>query len=512
LTDRIVGHKFLATEHAVALILSEETRAADAYPRILEAIGTSLDWEFGGLWEEVSGPTVLLRCAEVWCDDAERLSQFARESHGTVLPVGVGLPGRVWESREPAWITDVRKDQNFPRSGAAAAAGLQAAFCFPIQSARGISGAIEFLSAEPRELDDELLATMETLGSQIGQFVERSRLETAEREREARHSAILDSALDCIVSIDDRGRVLEFNATAEQVFGYRADEVVGKEMAELIVPPALRNQHREGFARYLETGKPTLLDRRIEIVGMRKDGTEFPVELTITRIRLPGLPIFTGFLRDITDRKRAEDELRASRHRLVEAQDTERRRLERNLHDGAQQRLVSLALMLRLARERAKDAPPAAQELLENAAEELSIALEDLRELARGIHPAVLSERGLAAALEGIIDRFSVPVELEAMPEERLPEPVEVAVYYLVSEALANVAKHAQASHATVAIVPSDGRVSVEVSDDGVGGVDAAKGSGLRGLLDRVEALDGSLDVQSDPAGGTRVRAEIPVF
>jgi PAS domain S-box-containing protein len=512
LTDRTAGgHKFLATEHAVALILSEEKQAAEAWPRILEAIGTSLDWEFGGLWEEVPGPTVLLRCAEVWCMDPERLSEFARESRGTVLPVGSGLPGRVWQSGAPMWITDVGDDENFPRAPAAVASGLRAAFCFPIQSARGLSGAIEFLTGEAREPDDELLATMETLGSQIGQFVERSRLEKAEREREVRHSAILDSALDCIVTIDDRGRVLEFNAAAEQVFGYRADEVVGREMAELIVPPALRDQHRHGFARHLETGKSTLLDRRIEIVGMRKDGSEFPVELTITRIRLPGLPIFTGFLRDITDRKRAEDELRASRHRLVEAQDTERRRLERNLHDGAQQRLVSLALTLRLARERAREAPQPARDLLEHAAEELSLAIQDLRELARGIHPAVLTERGLSAALEGVVDRFSVPVELAALPAERLPEPVEVAVYYLVCEALANVAKYAQASHATVSIVHSDGGVNVEVADDGIGGADAAKGSGLRGLLDRVEALDGSLDVQSGPAGGTRVRAEIPV-
>ena len=122
----------------------------------------------------------------------------------------------------------------------------------------------------------------------------------------------------------------------------------------------------------------------------------------------------------------------------------------------------------------------------------------------------MLTERGLTPALEGVVDRFSVPIELAALPEERLPEPVEVAVYYLVCEALANVAKHAEASQATVAIVQSDGRVSVEVADDGIGGADSAKGSGLRGLLDRVEALDGSLDVQSDGAG-TRVRAEIPV-
>jgi PAS domain S-box-containing protein len=504
--------KFIATEHAVALILGETAHAADAYPKILEAIGTSLDWQFGALWEQVPGAGGLLRCAEVWCSDDARLSDFAEESRGTVLSSGVGLPGRVWSSERPTWITDVRADPNFPRAHAAVSTGLQAAFCFPLRSARGLSGAIEFLTDDSPAPDDELLATMETLGSQIGQFVERCRAEEAARERETRHAGILESALDCIITIDDRGRVLEFNAAAERTFGHRAGEVVGREMAELIVPPALRDEHRRGFTRYLEAGDAKLLNRRVEIVGMRADGSEFPVELTITRIGGPDQSTFTGFVRDITERKRSEEELRASLQRLVEAQDTERRRLERNLHDGAQQRLVSLALTLRLARERAAADPEAARDLLEQAAEELALGLEELRVLARGIHPAILTERGLAPALEAVVERSSFSVNLVALPEERLPEPVEAAAYYVVCEALANVGKYAEASAATVAVVHSDGRVVVEVTDDGVGGADAAKGSGLRGLADRVEALNGRLELESEPAGGTRLRAEIPLM
>jgi PAS domain S-box-containing protein len=503
--------KFVATEHAVALILGDTKRTAEAYPKILEAIGTSLDWQFGALWEEVRGGVGLLRCAEVWCSDDARLSRFARESSGTVLARGVGLPGRVWSSGTAAWVTDVRADSNFPRAHAAAANGLRAAFCFPIRSARAVSGVIEFLTDGSRDPDDELLATMETLGSQIGQFVERGRAEDAVREREERYAGILDSALDSIITIDDRGRVLEFNAAAERMFGYRAEEIVGCEMAELIVPPALRNEHRRGFTRHLETGEARLLNRRVEIIGARADGSEFPVELTITRIGLPGQTIFTGFVRDITDRRRAEEELRASRQRLVEAQDTERQRLERNLHDGAQQRLVSLALALRLARERATGAPKAATDLLEQAAAELALALEELRELARGIHPAILTERGLRPALEGLADRATIPVELEELPAERLPEQVEAAAYYVVCEALANVAKYAQASAGTVAVRREDGRVVVEVTDDGIGGADSAKGSGLRGLADRVEALNGRLAIESERASGTRLRAEIPL-
>jgi PAS domain-containing protein len=132
-------------------------------------------------------------------------------------------------------------------------------FCFPIRTARGVVGAIEFLADDPHEPDEELLATTESLGSQIGQFVERSRAEEAMREREARHTAILEATLDCIVTIDDRGRVVEFNPAAEETFGYRADEVIGREMADLIVPQHLRDQHRAGFTRYLETEEAHIL-------------------------------------------------------------------------------------------------------------------------------------------------------------------------------------------------------------------------------------------------------------
>jgi signal transduction histidine kinase len=193
----------------------------------------------------------------------------------------------------------------------------------------------------------------------------------------------------------------------------------------------------------------------------------------------------------------------------VEAADSERRRLERDLHDGAQSRLVGLALLIRAAQTRAKDDPQLA-ELLERAQEELHTSLGELRELARGIHPAVLSERGLEPALQSLTARVPVPVTLAEVTEERLPGPVESAAYFVVSEALQNVAKYANASHATVAVRKRNGRVTVDVTDDGVGGADAAGGSGLRGLADRVAALDGSLSIDSPPGKGTRLHAEIP--
>ena len=206
----------------------------------------------------------------------------------------------------------------------------------------------------------------------------------------------------------------------------------------------------------------------------------------------------------------AREQLAASRVRLVEASDAERRRLERNLHDGAQQRLLALSLTMRLAQAHVSRDPHEAHGLLDTAVLELLAALSELRDLARGIHPAVLTERGLAAAVHGVAQRAPLPVEIESVPDERLPESVEVAAYYVVSEALANVAKYAQASAATVAVTRNGNRVIIEVADDGVGGADLSRGSGLRGLADRIGALGGGLVVNSRPSAGTTVRATIP--
>jgi signal transduction histidine kinase len=203
------------------------------------------------------------------------------------------------------------------------------------------------------------------------------------------------------------------------------------------------------------------------------------------------------------------DELRGTRARILEAAQTERRRLERDLHDGAQQRLVTLALDLSMLERRLGD-DPEARRSLEEARGELSRSLEELRELARGIHPAVVTGRGLAAALEGLAGRAPVPVHLSVTVGARPPEPVEVAAYFMVSECLTNVAKYAHASAVSVDVLRSDGELVVEVADDGVGGASGDAGSGLRGLAERVEALGGHLYVTSPSGDGTRIRAEIP--
>jgi signal transduction histidine kinase len=203
-------------------------------------------------------------------------------------------------------------------------------------------------------------------------------------------------------------------------------------------------------------------------------------------------------------------EVRASRTRIVTAGDEERRRLERDLHDGAQQRLLSLGLALRLVRSELGSGANGAAALLGEAEAELAAALEELRELAQGIHPTVLTEHGLGPALKTLAARSPMPVELQHVRDERLPAPVEAAAYFVVSEALANAAKHARASAVSVSIVCEHGSLVVEIEDDGVGGAAPRTGSGLAGLADRVHALEGVLTIESEAGGGTRLRAKIP--
>jgi signal transduction histidine kinase len=202
-------------------------------------------------------------------------------------------------------------------------------------------------------------------------------------------------------------------------------------------------------------------------------------------------------------------ELRASRERIVAAGDAERRRLERDLHDGAQQRLVSVALQLQMAQGRVHTDPALAAELLRAASDELSQSLQELRELARGIHPAVLGH-GLHAALDSLASRSAVPTTVAFESAGPLPEPVELAAYFVACEALTNVAKYAQASEASVRVTRRDGVAVVEIADDGVGGADETAGTGLQGLADRVAALDGTLRILSPPGAGTVVTAELP--
>jgi PAS domain S-box-containing protein len=329
--------------------------------------------------------------------------------------------------------------------------------------------------------------------------LERDKLLVEIKARVERYRALLQAVPDLMFRISRDGRYRSFNApnprdlVGEVVIGARVRDRLPADLAERVL---------EAGQAAVDRGTPQMIEYELEIAGEMRNYE--------ARFAASGEDEFLMIVREITERKRQQEELEASRARIVAAGDDERRKLERNLHDGAQQRLVSLSLSLRLAQGRLRDDPDGADELLEGSREELAQALEELRELARGIHPAVLTDRGLEAALDALAARSPLPVEIKGASCE-LPAPVEAAAYYVVSEALANVTKYAQASAVEVTVERMNGMAVVEVSDDGVGGADPLRGSGLRGLADRVAALSGQLDVESPPGAGTRVRAEIPL-
>ncbi len=328
--------------------------------------------------------------------------------------------------------------------------------------------------------------------------LERDKLLVEVRARAQRYFALLQAMPDLMFRISREGSYLSYNAPNPG--DLVEHEVVGKTLWDRL-PQELADRVLAA-GRAALAGHPGVIEYSLDFEDAKRHYEG--------RFAASGDEEFLMIVREITERKQQQQELEASRQRIVAAGDDARRKLERNLHDGAQQRLVSISLSLRLAQGQIEKNPAAAHEVLEASREELARALEELRELARGIHPAVLTDRGLEAALESLASRASLPVEIEG-PHASLPASVEAAAYYVVSEALANVTKYAQASSVKVTVEQANGCALVEVSDDGVGGADPGRGSGLRGLADRVASLNGKLAIDSPPGAGTRVRAEIPL-
>jgi signal transduction histidine kinase len=279
-----------------------------------------------------------------------------------------------------------------------------------------------------------------------------------------------------------------------------------------------------------DTGQaPRVVQRAGELAGDRVVEVRHQGELlgVLTVLKPAGEPLNTAeekLLDDVAAQAglvlrnvRLIEDLRSSRERLVTTADGERRRLERNLHDGAQQSLVSVALMLNTARSRlTPDLEPSLGPALDQAAEQLRLAVDELRELARGIHPVILTERGLQAAISSLAERSPVPVQVDYRLDRRPPAPVEASLYFVVAEALTNVAKYADATGVTVTVTanatPAGGtELVLEVADDGIGGADATRGSGLRGLADRVAVVDGTLRVESPVGRGTTLTCTVPL-
>ncbi|HVM29436.1 MAG TPA: PAS domain S-box protein [Candidatus Limnocylindrales bacterium] len=318
----------LAVQYAIARAVAEADRLDEIAGLVLQPLAESLGWEATAVWAR--GTDGLIRCAAIYPIEG-RLKAWAEHTLAREFEVGYGLPGRVWASGQPTWVSDTDSEENFPRREAARAVGLRHGFAFPIRVRGEVAAVIELFAAEVADVDAEQIEFLEAVGLQLGSFIERLEARRTLAESEARKTGILTAAVDAIVSSDRDGRILEFNPAAEALFGRRREDVLGQRIAEVLVPEDLRSAHEAGLDRYISTGEARIIGRRVRTHGSHADGTRVPIELTVTETRLDGEPMFTAFMRDITREQEAE----TARDRFLEILSHELRTPVTAIYGGA---------------------------------------------------------------------------------------------------------------------------------------------------------------------------------
>jgi PAS domain S-box-containing protein len=432
----------LSVQYGVARVLADAQSLEAAAPELLEAIGTPLGWSVGQLWE--ARPHRPLRLVGAWMAPGTEAPNFEEASRHLDVELPRALPGQVWRSGQPVWIEDYAADESYPRAEASRADGIGGGMAFPIRLGSETVAVIEFFAREARAPDADLIALTQAIGTLIREFIEALRTAEEVRRSEARKGAVLASSLDAVITIDHHGVVEEFNPAAERIFGRRAQDVIGSELAEVVIPPALRERHRAALRRYADTGQSTLLGQRVELTGMRADGSEFPVELAINRIGGSEPPMFTGTVRDITARRSAEQE----RDELL--------RLEQLARLDATEARDQLEAILRGVADAVTAQAPDGRLLFANEAAVELLGFES-------------SEALLAAPLTDIMNRFDVldesgvPLPLERLPGRRAlaeGEGGEVVVRFRVR---ATGEEHWSAVKATP-IHDADGNVTMAIN------------------------------------------------
>jgi len=312
LTDTVEAARRAEVQLALTDVLARAQHADEAIHGLLSGLGLVFGAACGGFWT-VSTDNASMRCEQTWlAKDADlAVYEFTLRSHDFRFACGEGLPGSVWQAGQAIWLTDVIDRLNFPRLQWKQAAHLDDGLAFPVLVDGKVNAVVELFTTGTLPRDPELLRLAETAGQQFGLFLQRRLLEDDLHESEEANRAVAQTALDAIVAMDPNGRIVDFNPAAERMFGYTRDAVVGRDMADTIIPPEIRTAHRAGLARLRTTGQSQILERRLELSALRGDGSVFPVELTITRMHRRQEPLFIGFLRDLTERQRYEQEREA---------------------------------------------------------------------------------------------------------------------------------------------------------------------------------------------------------
>ncbi len=511
------ANRTLALESEVTSILTESPTVSDAAPRILQAICESTGWEIGELWD-ADTQTGVLRCVNVWHMEMKDAAEFETYSKTITFLPGVGLPGRVLASGEPLWITDLGADTNFPRMPFAVKEGLRSGFGFPILLGNEVLGVLEFFSREMRERDPDLLETVSSIGSRIGQLLERKRTEQKLRESESRFRTLAETASDAIITIDEHSTIIFVNPATEGVFGYASSEMLGRDLT-MLMPEYLRHLHRAGFSKYLETGQRHLSWEAIELPGLHKAGREIPLEISFGEFVRNDRHFFTGVARDITERKRAEEALRRSREeRLIEIEQV-RKRIATDLHDDIGSSLTQISILSEVAqREIARDDSSATKPLsmIASASREL---VDSMSDIVWAINPqkdhlSDLTQRMRLFASDiftgsNIKFRFDAP---GANQDVRIGANVRREVFLIFKESVNNLVRHSGCTEAEIEFRVADDWLALRVSDNGAG-FDASRqsdGHGLMSMRDRARETGGEFEVLSGNGKGTTVNLKLP--
>jgi PAS domain S-box-containing protein len=505
--------------HAVTRALGGASTLEGAASGLLEALGENFGWNVGNYFVLDERLSRLVH-SRSWRSGAAQYPRFEAMSRDLVFHRGEGLPGRAWASGRFEWISDVGHDANFPRRPAAVEEGIRGAIAFPLRVGTRTLGVLELFSHEERWPSEEGVQMAQVIASQLGEFVARVAAEDAVRRSETEKSSLIDAALDCIVSMDATGRVTTWNPAAERTFGHTREEAVGQELATLIIPERLRDAHRRGLWRYLETGQGPVIDRRLEFPGLHRDGTEFPLELTVTRLAGASPPVFFGFIRDITDRKRRDDVLAIVSHDLKNP-------------------LGMIKASAALLHKHGDDQTARLTETMLRSADRMQRMIDDLLDMA-SIREGRLSMKFGRTQIESLIEEalrlhetIAQEKKITVRRELALAESVwcdRERVLQVLSNLLGNALKFCGDSDTiTVRGTIHDGRAEISIADTGPGipreelprlfdpywsaARHVSKGTGLGLYISRgiIEAHGGTIAVASEPGAGSTFTFTLPL-
>lgn len=517
----------LAVQQAITRILAESATLSDATPVMLQAFCESLNWDVGELWS-IDTAACVLRCTTFWHQPDLAICDVAQSTQAIAFACGEGLPGRVWQTNEPHWITDIVDDDTAPHTLLAAKYHLRSALGFPIRNEHGMQGVIVLRRRQIRPADHRLIGLLTAFGSQIGQFIERKRAEAGQREIEQQIRTIFEHASVGMAQVSLDGRWLRVNPRMCQILGYAADELIGQTFQAIT--------HPDDLGRDLDFVQQLLADQiqwyTLEKRYIRKDTTLVWVNVTVSLLRYAtGEPHYlVSVIEDITERKRAEEEnqrlteaLRIERDRLLRREVEVRTQIGRDLHDGPVQQVAMAGMATQYVQRVAQRAPEMLPEALRDLEDQLKRATQDLRTVLYELRPLGITEEGLVVVLQQYISKLRDPSGLKVHFEapaslRRLAPDHEAAMFIIIQEAINNVRKHAEARDVWLTLSDDGAALCATVQDNGRGfDVQQVQGTyiqrnsfGLLNMEERAQLSGGTCVFESTLGQGSRVHIRIP--